>query len=425
MNELIRMTDVETTTALTFVVDERQQEREQRRRQLSAFLDAIYADGYGSDEKERMSLLWDEQRDLWLKRQKSEHTRMAYARALREFKAFLWERFAIRYLWFAEGDHTAAWLDYMKSTGSALAEEPKALSDRTINQRLAALSSYYNHMTNASRLVDGRQIGLFVSADGYPRSNPFRSGNLERPEVQSYGDSTPIPTKVMQSILRGLAEKQNKSLADKRDYALLLTFYRTGYRADSVLQMKWGEIKPKESGEGTVFKWRGKGGKEKRKAFPDGAYHAIVAYLKADGRYAPGFPDHIEDDEFIWRPLRTHGVKNFGNADEIGANRHITQSTANEMLRRRLKNHYIGELRRQGLTADQATAEAEKQAQRFHLHSLRHTFAHELDEASNGDIRLVSETLDHSRLETTRIYLGAIKDPEDKAVALLQSRFGF
>ncbi len=41
----------------------------------------------------------------------------------------------------------------------------------------------------------------------------------------------------------------------------------------------------------------------------------------------------------------------------------------------------------------------------YHLHSLRHRFANTLDQATDGDIRLVSEMLDHASIETTRTYL--------------------
>lgn len=432
MNQLIhqpkpQLFDADTADPYAFPIDElqqRRQERQQRKTLLEDFLHAIYADEYGDMEKERWSLLWDEQRDLWLAQQASPHTRDAYARSLREWRAFLYERFAVRYLWLVETQHCIAWAEYMKTFGSTRNRSPKPLSDRTINLRLAAVSSFYQHMEDVYKMVDGQQLGLFVTSDGYPRKNPFRSRNLKRPEVPQYGESAPIPTQAMQTILRHLANKREKTIAHRRDFALLLTFYRTGYRAGSALSMRWGDIHENVRGTGYVHYWTGKGGKQKKKALPSAVYNAIVAYLNADGRFAPGLDHHIADEDYIWRPIRTRGVQNFANVDELDENRHITQSTANDILRRHLRRYYYHELRAGGLTIPQARSEAKSLALKHSLHKIRHTFAHELDEASGRDLRLVSDALDHSQLQTTMKYTESLREPDDEIGALLAAKFG-
>lgn len=423
---------------------QRRQAREHRRQKLADFLDAIYAADYGSEEKELFARLWTEQQSLWLSQLPSAHTRRAYANALAEFGAYMWQQHAVRYLWLAEPRHAVLWLDFMRTVGNALLDAPKPLSDRTANLRLAAMSSFYEHMISATKLVHGDQVGLFVSADGYPRQNPFRSRHVKRPKVVAYGNSNPVPQDAIRWILRRLAAKANKSLADIRDHALLTTFAYTGYRADSVLSMQWGDFQPRSDGDGMTFYWRGKGGKERRKAVPPRVWDAICAYLKADGRYSPG---HITpaDDMAIWLPVRRHGLRTLAVqrylaaghtpaqaellADEEvsghGHNRAIAQSSANSILRRHLRRYYLHELRGEGMKHADAVVEAKRLAANFHLHSLRHTFANAIDQASEGDIRLVSELLDHSSIETTRTYLEAIRDPEDKATALLERAFGF
>ena len=439
---LIEVLPAENGSAYDFGLTQQIRERrEQEREALRALLDAIYAPDYGEVEKERWALLWDEQRDLWLERFPSPHTKSAYARSLREFRAFLYERFSIKWMWMTEPRHAAMWIQFMQETGSAL-RPGRPLMERSINLRLAAVSSYFNHMTEAAQLVNGNQVGLFVSADGHMRLNPFRVGTVERPAVTPFGSSKPVPTQAMQWILRSLMEKREKTVANHRDLALLLLFYRTGYRASSALDMQWGDFEAAASGDGMVHLWSGKGGKEKRKKIPNRVWNAIVAYLKADGRYMTDGVG-MDPEMYIWQPTTTKGNHNLAmqramakgldrasaelvadrEVHDASRNKPIAISTANEMLRRHLKRYFTYELRRQGHGVQVARTEGALMAKQFHLHCIRHTYAHELDRASNGDLRLVSESLDHGQLETTRIYLDRIRDPESKAANLLAAMF--
>ena len=417
---------------------QRRQARAARRQQLADFLDAIYAPDYGSEEKEYFARVWDEQFALWLSQRRSDHTRRAYSNAMAEFKAYMWQQHAIRYLWHVEPRHAVRWLEFMRTVGNALVEKPRPLSDRTANLRLAAISSFYNHMSNATRLVHGDQVGLFVSADGYPRQNPFHSDHVERPPVNPYGNSRPIPLEAYQWMLERLAQKPDKSLADIRDFALLKAFIITGYRADSMLRMQWKDFAPAVDSDGMTYFWRGKGGKKKRKSIDDEVWAAITAYLKADGRYIPG---HIipDDDMYIWQPVRRHGIRNLAvqrylaagylpddaemMADEElverGRNRPIAQSSANGILRRHLRRYYIWKLRQDGMPHAQAANEAKRLVADYHLHSIRHTFANMID-----NLELAQEALDHTSIQTTRIYKEAIKDPEDKVSAIIKAKLG-
>lgn len=384
---------------------------------------ALYAYDWGSGDKEDWALLWERSAAAWLATYKSGHTRRNYQRSLDDWKAYLWQQHAIRHLWLVTGEQAAAWLQHLLTSGSSLADNPTPLSPVTANNRLAAVSSYYTYVTNHTRIIDGQEISLFIDAAGNRRHNPFHAGNVERPKVQQYGNSNPIHHAVMLDIFRTLEQKQHKTLADLRDFALLLTFYRTGWRAEEVLIMTWGNIRPRNDDQGYIFQWKGKGDKEGKRALPERCYHAIVAYLKAAGRYLPGHPQHIDDDHYIWQPLRVTGVTNLGD-HKLDTNRHITQSSANEILRRHLIRHYTRALRQTG-ERDRATLKkiATEKAQRYHLHSLRHSLAHELYEAT-GDLLRVSRQLNHSSLETTRIYVDSLKDPVDDYTDLLAAKFG-
>lgn len=403
-------------------IQQRQQQRNARRTLLHEFFGNLYDPEIGAQDKARWKLEWLNQRNLWLAQQSSAHTRLAYSRALAEWDTYLYEVYAIEYPWLVDTEHVIAWQNHMASAGSVISLAPRPLSPATINQRLAAVSSYYSHIESCTKMADGQQIGLFVTGDGYPRRNPFLSAALSRPKTTPYATAKAVPTAAMQWILRTLGDKPNKTIADHRDYALLLAFYRTGYRAASTLEMRWRDFDENAAG-GAIFDWKGKGGKSKRKTLSARIYNAIIAYLKADGRYAPGLPHHIQDDHYIWRPLRIHGVANF-DIFALDENRHITPSSATEILRRHLARFFRHKYLHAGYTPAAASAEAQHSAAKYHLHSLRHTFASEMAQASQENILLIQQLLDHESADTTRIYIGAIKQPEDKATALLEQQFG-
>jgi site-specific recombinase XerD len=386
---------------------------------------ALYTVDWGSTEKEDWAILWDRAAAQWLATYKSPHTRRNYQRALDDWKTYLWQQHAIRHLWLVTGEHVAAWLHHLLTIGTALTQNPEPMAAASANNRLASVSSYYTYITNHTRIIDGQEISLFIDAAGNRRANPFRTGNLDRPKVQQYGHSNPIHHTAMLDIFQHIEQKgDKKTLADLRDFALLLTFYRTGWRADEVLTMTWGRIRPRNDDQGFVFQWRGKGNKEGKRALPERCYHAIVAYLKADGRYIPGHEQHIDDNDYIFRPLRTGGVSNLNPAIKLEHNRHITQSTANEILRRHLARHYTRLLRASGERDRKLIKQqAKEKAARYHLHSLRHSLAHELYEAT-GDLLRVSRQLNHSSIETTRIYVDSLKDPVDDYTDLLAAKFG-
>ncbi len=404
-------------------VEQRRTQREKRRGELHEFYSNLYDPEMGRQEKERWSQEWEHQFGIWLAQQASGHTRLAYARAMREWKAYLFDVHAMEYLWMAESEHVQGWLRFMAEHGSALSEPTRPLAAASICQRTAAMSAFYSYIEGCTKLVDGHQVGLFVTGDGYPRKNPFLNKQIKRPRTTPFAESRPVPTAAMQWILKELGQKRNKTLADRRDFALLLLFYRTGYRAESALTMRWQDLTEDPDGSGATHDWRGKRGKRKKKSLPARVYHAMVAYLRADGRYAPGMEHHIKPEDYIWRPIRLHGCANFGIAT-LAENRCITQSTATEILRRHLRRYFAHQLRQRGYSRSAAKKEGGLMARRYHLHSLRHAFASELSQASQENLLLVQELLDHESAETTRIYVGAIRQPVDRATALLEEKFG-
>ncbi|MDV7395861.1 hypothetical protein RZS08_31005, partial [Arthrospira platensis SPKY1] len=54
----------------------------------------------------------------------------------------------------------------------------------TIGQRLAAVSSFYEHIIHDSRIdTEGIERTIFYDRTGRTRANPFKNNNVERPEI--------------------------------------------------------------------------------------------------------------------------------------------------------------------------------------------------------------------------------------------------
>ena len=173
-----------------------------------------------------------------------------------------------------------------------------------------------------------------------------------------------------------------------------------------------------------IYTGKARDGAEERRPLPALTVNAIIAYLKFEGRWNPGGPGHIGDDEYIWQPLRTAGCANFANVDGLAANRHITQSTANGILQSLLRRYYIHVARKAGMDLAASREWATKKAAQYSIHSLRHMFAWELYEASGHNIHMVSTKLGHKSIATTQIYLQHLKEPVDDHSDLLARQLG-
>jgi len=381
----------------------------------------LYAHTYGGHQRQTWQGLWDEAIERWLHsgRRRSDNTRRAYRRAVMEFKAYLREQHALYHLWQVDDNVVQAWLNHMRQT----------LGDRTVGTRLAALSSLYTYASGTKTILSGREISLFVDAYGSTRGNPFLGSAVERPRVEQFSDVTAVPGDAFAWIIADLRERK-PAVGNLRNLALMLAFGLNGWRNQEVISMRWGKIAQNSQRKGEyTFRWTGKArdGQEEKRALPAAIYDAIVAYLKADGRWNPGGDNHIADDDYIWRPLRTEGCENFersgGRACAL-QNRHIVQSTCNEILKTLLRRYYRHLARLAGLDRSAAAAYATEQAAGYSIHSLRHMFAWNLYEASGHDIHLVSQKVGHKSIATTQIYLKHLKEPQDDHSALVAKQLG-
>lgn len=380
---------------------------------------ALYAHSYGEHQRQMWAGLWEEAIERWLHsgRRRSENTRRAYRFAVLEFRRYLRERHAVYGMWQVDDHIVQAWLGDMQAEG---------LAKRTIATRLAALSSLYQFCSSTKAMMGGREVSLFVDAYGSTRMNPFAGSAVERPKVEQFSDVIGVPNEAYSWIIEDLRSR-TPSAANLRNLALLLAFGLNGWRNEEVISMTWGKIAPNSQRKGEfTYRWTGKArdGAEEKRSLPKPIYDAIVAYLKADGRWNPGGADHIQDDEYIWKPVRVHGCANFGNVRRLAENRHITQSTCNGILNSALRRYFRQAAERAGLDSAAAREYAATEAGRYSIHSLRHMFAWNVYKGSGNDIYLASKLLGHKSLNTTRVYLEHLQEPADLHSALVAKQLG-
>lgn len=342
--------------------------------------------GYEDSTYHMMMAAWLDLRDRWLRKYASAKTRDAYAKAWTK-----WYEFIGKPLWMVTSDDVEAWIEAMR------AEE---MANATINLRLAACSSFYSFVIRSVRMgTDGLERTLFFDATGRTRSNPFRSGNVERLPKDLVRNVKPLSKTELKAMFDGI---KATTRTGARDMALFQCYLRTGRRLSEIARLRWGDIEENKKHSGQyVFQWSGKGGKAGRRPLPAAAYHAIVNWLKLDGRWAPG---QMDDQMFIFRPLNDHGSRNLSDAP-LPENRHISTGQIENVIKKIA--------RRAGLDDS-----------RVHVHLLRHSFAFYLYETTK-DPRLVQEALDHSNLNVTMIYLEGMQEPEDRFSAALQASLGF
>lgn len=363
---------------------------------------AAYA---GSEEWIRSA--WVIGRDAWLRMKEgksgSRHTRRSYEQASAQWITFLAD---LRHedgrpvrLWEATTEHVRLWQEHLAASG---------LAASTVNQRLAACSSWYTFMERERILVRGIEVSAFMDRAGRFRANPFAAGNVQRQRAEQYGHARILTPEESQRLINHLQERSHLRTG-ARNYALLLAYLLTGYRNAEVVSLRWGAIRPNRNQPGAwVVEWRGKGNKRQSDPLPNRVYYAIVHYLKTSGRH----PDTMEPDDYIFIPHVTHGVSNLvhqddADDDEPGA-RHISSTQAQAILRTALKRAGV------------------ERPEEVRIHDLRHTFAHQY-RRRNGDLEGLRSRLHHESLATTGIYAREVLDDpvDDYSEGLFQGLLGF
>lgn len=351
-----------------------------------------------------MLRLWAKLRGEWIGSFRSQATRRAYTTATEQWLDFLATQVngagECVQPWAVDAGHVRTWLGLLGESHSPA----------TVNQRLAACSSFYSFVINERHLVDGRERSAFFDADGVTRANPFQANNIARPETVAYREARPLTLGQMQRVLNTC---NRETVNGARNYALLFTAFLTGWRVAELVGMQWGRIRPHRTQAGEfVYEWAGKGGKTANDALPAGAYHAILHYLRVAGRVPAGTliqpgadSEFVRGHEFVFTPLDDQALGNLDqfrreprgkrakvDVGEMDGGRHISPQTANRVLRSALKAA--------GLPVH------------HRFHDLRHTLAHAHHQAFR-DIHATQKLLHHSSPNTTIKYLTSMTDPVD------------
>lgn len=333
--------------------------------------------------------IWYRLRDEWLALPKgrnkttSPNTRKAYEIATHLWFAWLADHNLTP--WAATAQHVRAWTTWLADTGSGPA---------TINQRLAACSSYYSFIIREKHLVAGIERSAFEDAAGRTRANPFTTGNVTRPIVDKLGRGRPLAQTHLTLLFTSLEANKTTRLGS-RNYALLLTHYLTGARSAEICRIRWGDIRPNNSQPGSyIFAWRGKGGKAENTPLPARAHQAIIDHLTITGRYAPGHPNHIQPADPIFIRLITNGIPNLKHQRTVCAREHISE--------RQVQRIFHASLRTAGVEAWKT----------YRVHSLRRSAALAHYNLFK-DYRATQKLLHHENIATTMIYLEEMIDPTD------------
>lgn len=319
---------------------------------------------------------WIEAMHLWLEGRRSANTRRAYRSAWEHFLAY-----TSKQPWEISRTDVARWVYEL---------EQQRLSDCTIAQRVAAISSFYQYARDEYEITlpDG-------STQPLHDANPAASKSL-RPKITPYGKATYLSTDEARALLRAIRRDTVQGL---RDFALFLLYLSTGRRNTEARTLKWGQIS--ESGGKIWYRWSGKGKKDQRYELPHTVYFAIREYLQAAGRL-----ESMRDEDFIFTALGDQAGRlpnvDPGSFDPFA--QPLSMRTVGDLLRK-----YC---RRAGLVAEKVK-----------VHSLRHTAAM-LRKAAGDDVEQICALLGHSSIAVTQIYLHTVEGQKDTSWSKVEALLG-
>lgn len=273
---------------------------------------------------------------LWKANFNSDNSIETYDKAIHSFLSFIGVS-SPEELRDVEHGHVIAFKKYLQAQGH---------SPRTINNRLSAISSLFNH------LID-KQIVKINVAQGVRRM-PVNSDRVEAKVM------TPDEVRKM------LDAPDTGKLQGRRDKAILATLFFTGCRISEVCTLKVGDFY-QEQGYHVLDFWV-KGGKRNRLAINQELQIALREYLRVAG--------HEEDkNSYLFLP-----VKHAPN--DADASRKLSRKTIDYLFKKYAKAALID-----GVTP----------------HSARATFITQALE-NNCPIEAVQKSVGHAQIKTTQMY---------------------
>nr|WP_319491042.1 tyrosine-type recombinase/integrase [uncultured Desulfobacter sp.] len=273
---------------------------------------------------------------LWKANFNSDNSIETYDQAIRSFLSFIGVG-APEELRQVEHGHVIAFKKYLQNSGC---------SPRTINNRLSAISSLFNH------LIDKQVVKINV-AQGVRRM-PVNADRVEAKVM------TPDEVRKM------LSAPDTDTLKGIRDKAILATLFYTGCRVSEVCTLKVKDFY-QEQGYHVLDFWV-KGGKRNRLAIHQELQILINSYLNVACH-------GMENSSYLFLPVR-----NAPNCSDPG--RKLSRKTVDYLFKRYAKQASL-----YGVTP----------------HSARATFITQALE-NNCPIEAVQKTVGHSQIKTTQMY---------------------
>lgn len=273
---------------------------------------------------------------LWKANFNSDNSIETYDKAIHSFLSFIGVS-APEELRDVGHGHVIAFKKYLQNLGH---------SPRTINNRLSAISSLFNH------LIDNQVVKVNV-AQGVRRM-PVNSDRVEA-KVMTPGE-----------VRKMLEAPDTETLNGIRDKAILATLFYTGCRVSEVCKLKIKDFY-REQGYYVLDFWV-KGGKRNRLAIHQELQILINDYLRVAGH-------DMESNYYLFLPMR--------NAPNVSdATRKLSRKTVDYLFKKYAKQAFLS-----GVTP----------------HSARATFITQALE-NNCPIEAVQKTVGHSQIKTTQMY---------------------
>ena len=293
---------------------------------------------------------WRRAYAVWLSGKRA-NTRRAYERTVYDFLQYV--GYPKTKITDVTGDMVNAWKLHLQALGR---------KDTTIAQRLAGLSSFFDHLQRKAALLDRNPVDM-----------------VERGDLNDspYGNAKPMTMADFNAIW---AELDPTTPAGAMYRALFLAYTLTGKRRSELLRLHGRDLSI--DGDKVTYRVTTKGGKTVRRTMPTMAWAAIRHYFTVAGREMPP-----ADDEPLF-------VANHATAGYVDARGRYVQRTAGEAV--------------SGTAASEALKRAAVRAgvnpDRVTLHGMRHLAAKLWKRVNGNDIRGLQQFLGHSSVQTTQIY---------------------